>query len=57
MPLFQVQDADRPLWVIADDFPAALFKWQKKIHEENPDLPNAIPQGVAFVCDDEELLR
>lgn len=58
MPLFQVQDGDRPMWVIARDFPEALIKWQKKIHKENPDQPNAIPpQGVAFVCENDELIR
>lgn len=63
MPLYHVQDSDRPMWVIAPSFPEALDKWAKLIVKENPDMEDVglvlaqnPPRGVAHVCDDDELL-
>jgi hypothetical protein len=35
MPLFQVQDSDRPLWVVARDWHHAVQQWKDQIAIEN----------------------
>lgn len=59
MPLFHVQDSDRPLWVVARDYIHAVQKWTAIIREEN-DLDAgeecSLPDGVALVCDDHDLV-
>lgn len=57
MLLYQIQDDDRPMFVMADSFSHALAKWRAKIQEENPDHNEAVdgafdPQGVMFVSDE-----
>jgi hypothetical protein len=70
--LYQIQDDDRPMWVVADSFEEALEDWRGLIKRENPcDLPAADPnhdahcrgthkepqpQGVSFICEGNELL-
>ena len=59
--LYHVQDHDRPMWVVAESYQDAVDRWKEKIAEENPeDCPTKDdvedPQGVQFVCDDDELL-
>jgi len=58
MPLFHVQDNDRPLWVIAKNYRDADLAWKKVIAEENDmeiiDVENA--RGISFICDDNEII-
>jgi hypothetical protein len=63
MPLFHVQDSDRPMWVIAPSFAEALDKWAKVVAEENDFTEDAglylaenPPNGIAHICNDHELL-
>jgi hypothetical protein len=62
MPLYLVQDADRPLWVVAESWQAALKQWQKQIAVENATPDNLLeaadndPQGILRICDNDELL-
>jgi hypothetical protein len=55
MPLYQVQDSDRPLWVVAKDWQDALAQWKAVIAAEN-DGDDAEPQGIQHVCDNDELV-
>lgn len=59
MPLFHVQDHDREMWVIADNFQQAHNKWGELVARENDIAPLdvEIPLGIRFVCDDNDLLR
>jgi hypothetical protein len=34
MPLFYVQDSDRPAWVVADDWNHAIEKWEAALESE-----------------------
>lgn len=62
MPLFHVQDNDRPMWVVAPTFSHALEKWAHVIAKENGYEDAGIvlaenpPLGVNHVCDDNDLL-
>lgn len=56
MNLYHVQDSDRPMWVIAATWGGAVEKWKAKIREENGGVCDDEPQGVQFVCDEDELL-
>ena len=56
--LFHIQDADRPMHVVALDYNDALRKWKLLLADENEceaaEIEN--PQGIAFVADDDELI-
>jgi hypothetical protein len=55
MPLFNIQDSDRPLWVVAKDFHDAFEQWREQvIHENEGEVLD--PQGIQYVCDDDDLL-
>lgn len=58
MPLYHVQDPDRPLWVVAKNYQDAIDKWKRVIAVENDDDLDAVddPQGIAHICDDNELI-
>lgn len=56
MPLFHVQDQDRPGYVVADNFEHALEKWRSAMKRENDGDVGDEPDGVAMVCDDEDLI-
>jgi hypothetical protein len=58
MSLYHVQDSDRPLWVVADNYGQAVDRWTAVIADENNMLPAevAAPQGIHHICDDDELL-
>ena len=58
MKLFQVQDLDRPMYVVAVNWQDAIDKWGAKIREENPWEPDAevTPEGVNLICDAGDLL-
>jgi hypothetical protein len=55
MPLYQVQDPDRPLYVVAKDFGDAVRKWQRIISDEN-NGDTGDPQGVVLLCKDDEIV-
>lgn len=55
MPLYHVQDADRPLYVVAKDWATAIDAWRQQIREENDGDDGDEPLGVNLVCDDNEL--
>lgn len=58
MNLYHIQDADRPMFVVASSWQAALTAWQKQISIENEDCPpeEFNPQGIAFVAEHRDLL-
>jgi len=59
MPLYNVQDDDRPMWVVAVDYHEAIIKWRKLVAYENPsDDPDEKiePAGISKICDDDELI-
>lgn len=58
MPLFQIQDSDCPMFVVAEDYNAALAKWIDKMSKDNECQPYEVelPRGIAHVCDDDELI-
>lgn len=59
MPLFHVQDDDRPMWVLASDFDTATQKWRKFIAGENNNQRIEEvqgPTGVQKICDDDEFI-
>lgn len=58
MPLFLVQDSDRPVYVVAADYSHAVAKWQQAVADEN-EIPIADvgePDGINRLCDDCELI-
>lgn len=55
MNLYYIQDADRPMWVVAIDWQDALDKWKAKIREENEGECDE-PEGIQLVCESDDLL-
>lgn len=55
MPLFYVQDSDRPAWVIGKDWQDALTQWKKVVADEN-DGDESEPNGIQHVSDDYEII-
>ena len=55
MPLFLIQDSDRPMWLVAADWGVALSQWKVLIASEN-DGDDAEPDGIQLVCPDDELM-
>lgn len=54
MKLYHVQDGDRPMWVVADDFEHAARRWRCQVAKEDPDEragPDDVegPDGVTLV--------
>lgn len=56
MPLFQIQDDDRPGFVVAKDYAEAIKKWSAAVLKENEDVDTGPPRGVSIVCDDRDLI-
>jgi hypothetical protein len=58
MPLYHVQDSDRPMWVIANDYGDAVDSWKKFVAQENDMsyLEVEEPRGVQFICDRDDLI-
>lgn len=56
MPLFQIQDSDRPAFVLAQNYNQAVGRWQHAVAIENDGEMGEPPQGVALVADDEDLV-
>lgn len=55
MPLFQIQDDDRPVFVIAVNFEHALTRYETLVRSEN-DGEYEPPKGVAYLADDDDIL-
>lgn len=58
MPLFYVQDPDRPAWVLAADYTEAVLFYRMAVGVEN-DLATEeveLPSGVHLVCDDSDVI-
>lgn len=61
--LFQIQDSDRPMYVVASGWAEALAKWQALIKSENytkfedllPYTPDQ-PQGIQLIATDDEII-
>lgn len=61
MPLFLVQDDDRPMYVIEESWEHALAKWRAFVAWENKLIGDHAlamegPQGIQLICGDEDLL-
>jgi len=56
MPLFHVQDSDRPGFVVAENYAEAVRKWQAAVSAENDGEEPGNPQGVSLMCDDGDLI-
>ena len=62
MPLFEIQDDDRPMFVVAENFDHALTKWKFLIKSENKEMEDEgddtwlLPNGVRLICADDKLL-
>lgn len=56
--LFQIQDDDRPMWIVAEDWNEALAKWKAQIARENTcefeDV--AEPKSITLVCEHDDLI-
>lgn len=55
MPLYRVQDDDRPMWVIAPSWGDAIEAWKTQIRVEN-DGQCSEPSGVELVCYDNDVV-
>lgn len=56
MPLFYVQDDDRPGYVVAENYADAERKWRAAVAEENDGDDCGPPRGIAMLCEDNELI-
>lgn len=56
--LYRVQDSDRPMFVIAQNFQEAIEKWADVIRHENnlPTTEEVLPEGVNRLCDHHDLI-
>lgn len=56
--LYHVQDGDRPVYVAATSYAAAIQRWRNLLATENPgdDCSDDEPDGVTFVADVGEIL-
>lgn len=56
--LYQIQDPDRPLWVIANDWRDALAKWRVRIRAENEMKPEETcePSGISLIAENDDLI-
>lgn len=58
MPLFQIQDFDRPAYVIASDFKVAVAKWKTVVAKEGDYEIEDVndPINVSMICSDRDLI-
>lgn len=57
--LFRVQDAHRPVFVLAEDLQDALAKWRDMLTTENDgidDFQDDYPSGIEFLADDGDVI-
>jgi hypothetical protein len=59
MPLYHIQDVDRPMWVIASGYGHAVSKWKTLVAKENEIKESEVedPETVDFICYDDEIIR
>jgi len=50
MNLYHVQDSERPMYVIANDYGHAVSLWSRQISSENDDETPDPPDGVCMVA-------
>jgi hypothetical protein len=58
MPLYLIQDNDRPLWIVAKSYGQAEQVWKKIVAQENEISLDEVesPKGINFICDDMDLV-
>ena len=56
MPLFHIQDSDRPAWVFARNYAHAFRKWDAIVSRENDGEETEPPYGITYICDDGEII-
>jgi len=58
VPLYQIQDADRPGFVFAANFSEAIARWSHAVAVENECDVTAVepPSGVNHLADDEDII-
>ena len=58
MPLYMVQDNERPLYVVGKDYGQAEYIWRKIIAKENDLKIDEVesPNGISFICEDTDLV-
>lgn len=56
MNLYNIQDSDRPMFVVASCWQNALDKWKAKISEENDGSEGDEPEGISLICEAGDLL-
>lgn len=56
MPLFYIQDNDRPGYVKAKNYEEAVNKWRNAVSKENDDCDIDPPKGAQFLADDFEII-
>lgn len=56
MPLYHIQDADRPAWIVAASFAEALARYELAVSAENDGDKGSPPRGIQHVADDDEII-
>lgn len=56
MPLYLVQDSDRPLYIVARSWSNALEQWTAVIAKENEGDRDFQPDGISRIAGDDELV-
>ena len=56
--LYEVQDDDRPMYVVASCWNHAMDAWREVVAQENGIKPDNVfePQGIRYVCCANDLL-
>lgn len=56
--LYHIQDADRPMWVVATGWDNAMWKWKRLVAKENELKIDEIEEcdGVKLVCSSNDLI-
>lgn len=56
--LYHIQDADRPMWVVAKNWIAAVDSWKRFIAEENSQPAEEVEEchGITLMCDADDLI-
>ena len=54
--LYLVQDSDRPMYVVAENWNTALEKWKAKVKEENDGEIWEDCMGIQFVASSSDLI-
>lgn len=56
--LYHIQDADRPMWVVAPNWTEALKRWTNRMALENDQKPEEVEtcRGIQLVCEADDLI-